>query len=307
VHRLRRIALAAVILGALAPPASASAASSALSTTVTLFASSSPLVSDGQRIVAFTPRADVVRVVDTVTDTVTDEAAPTCLPESMTVGRILLGCGLGSASPFTAPSMLDLDTKQVVTAPLNMSEVPSSISADAVKKAYWAAIGRYWIGGAVRNTAGKSRALYVDWHTGKVRTIVRKSRHGQAPALDDVGLRTLPDPTILGRSGGYTLYGGAGPLGLLAPDKQTTILSECHGGCEQVQISAGAVTWRQGKRIEAYTIKSEASKSWPAHAAASNKKVTVVHTANAVVWAAPAAPSANHVVLTHFYARTLPG
>jgi hypothetical protein len=47
--------------------------------------------------------------------------------------------------------------------------------------------------------------------------------------------------------------------------------------------------------------------SWPSHAAPRNKRVTVVHTANTVVWAATAPPSADHEVLTHFYARSLSG
>jgi hypothetical protein len=192
VRRTRRIALAALVLGTLAAPATALAASPALTTTVTLFASGSPLVSDGQRIVAFTPRADVVRVVDTVSGTVTDEATPTCLPVSMTVGRILLGCGPGGASPFSPPTMLDLDRRQVVSAPLNIAELPASISADSVKRAYWAAIGHYWIGGAVRNTAGKSRAIYVDWRTGQVRTVVRTSSVGDVPAIDDSGCGSSP-------------------------------------------------------------------------------------------------------------------
>lgn len=277
--RLAFILLAWLV--ALALPGAAAAAAvtprvelgSAFSSIADIKAPTDPVVSDGERYVAYVPAPGIVRVRDTKWRRTRDVKTP-CLPEAAGAARVLLSCGqLGRARP----AILDPRTLAIhVLGPR--------------RDLRYFAIGRFWLAAEpslhVCMECGVSET-YINWHTGQRRTV------GSSFDRNLDSSRLLPEPApprgfdLYVREGRTLIYRRvAFDAPLEARDVKGSVrLSPCRPDCDVIDPSAGKVTWLTANDVyHGYDLATHRRYRWPIRIAPSLENVfgdlidPVVHT-----------------------------
>jgi hypothetical protein len=131
-------------------------------------------------------------------------------------------------------------------------------------------VGRYWVVGArAGNPDGSNQqTVYINWHTGEVRSEPVPSEPTAPRDLDDPLLRLRRPGEERGdyyprREGRYALT-YTGKL-RLSDGRKTTVLSRCRHGCEFVDIVPGLVYWTEGSVVRGYAFPSGTRLRWPRH------------------------------------------
>lgn len=194
-----------------------------------------PVLSDGERYVAYVPTAGTVRIRDTKTGG-TSDAHTACLPVAAGAAHVLLSCGQPGQSRPAILSALTLSIRVLAPDPGQR----------------YLAIGRFWLSASdlIRplcpSPCGSSSLTYINWHSGRVRTVDGDRN------LDSRDLRRQPVAPrgfgLYARDRGSVIF-QRDSLGsaLQARDQRgkVTRLSVCRPDCEPIDPGAGKVTWLQ--------------------------------------------------------------
>jgi hypothetical protein len=214
---------------------------------------------DDRYAVFYTIGGDHIRIRDTKTRESTRYATP-CQPpgfESFRRGYLLLNCSTHDQVSYKVLRVANRAAREV-------PNIPEEVLLYGV--------GRYWVAGGRCDSAGTDCVtVYINWHSGEVRS---------EPGPYSVGPpRNLDDPDLPRRLSG-TERGDVGPLRrgrdvvdvsvpghegeiFLRVGRKMTRLSRCRHQCNLVEIVPGLVVWAERSVVRGYALPSGRRLRWP--------------------------------------------
>jgi hypothetical protein len=242
--------------------------------------------SDGHRYLVFNQSPGTIRVYDTRMNSSRDFSVPAdCQAIDATRNAALVNC-----ADKIGPYVLDLRAF-VMWAPFGARpRLPSDDSASTTPTSY-SRIGRHWMQGGYCGMGGKCHTVWSNWRT-------RDSRDHVDEHDDFAGIRDLNSPDLdAAPSGGWSTYTSEGPYVLLDQGRyvdgrarvtlvlkrgsRRTALGRSSGS---PSLSAGLVTWRRGRTVLGFDVKTRARSAWAAQDL--DPYLRVLHTSTHVVTAA---------------------
>lgn len=248
VTAMRLLAFAIVVGLATVPPSEAPAA-------VVLRGTQAPSVqSDGLRYVAYSPRADVIRVRDTRLRKAFDVVARGCFPSAVRFNLVLVSCIRDGAR---RPYLLSVRTRR-------LTQVKGALDG-----AIYEFLGRYWLGGYYCDGRACGGA-YLNRRTGEHRG---SGAQGPRRDPDTPDLRPIDpeveDTVTFQRARSLVLFqrevDSALELRRLDRDgavQGRRVLSRCAKACSWPQLGGGLVTWTEGRRAYVFDIRRVRRSSW---------------------------------------------
>jgi hypothetical protein len=248
---------------------------------------STPVVTDRERFALYQPLAGPTVLLDTRSGHRRNVRfdSPCAAPDAWR-GRFLIECQTW-ATVFL-PFILDARSG-------SMTEVPGSGRSFSPSEDYFGRIGRRWLAGSA--AIGPVVAVYLNWHTGQLRSFGESFGTEVPRDLDSPGLRPLTGASRFGvylRDRGFTVTQGPqprAPLKLRHHSGRARTLDRCDRPCESISVGGGWVSWSTWYEVHALRLATGKKLTWRFAAGPSS----VQHTANAIFFDAPIYSGSNFV------------